>query len=193
MIKRSERNYEQLCNSLRSIGPSMFEAEALGLSAMYETQTIRVPKPFKVWRISVPGRVITLLSSHCSFIKVVVHSSIAWLQIRTELILLITVRIITFWWLIHHYGIHRIWLLKRQPGKKWTILFFVGIETMNMATELLNLPFTDLSLNWEESLLKCTKLENLTRDLGLMSTTPLAGEFLWILSANAVSICTGHR
>ncbi|XP_062156590.1 protein-ribulosamine 3-kinase, chloroplastic isoform X2 [Alnus glutinosa] len=32
----------------RSIGPSMFEAEALGLGAMYETRTIRVPKPFKV-------------------------------------------------------------------------------------------------------------------------------------------------
>ncbi|KAA3475317.1 protein-ribulosamine 3-kinase, chloroplastic [Gossypium australe] len=32
----------------RSIGPSMFEAEAIGLDAMYETRTIRVPKPFKV-------------------------------------------------------------------------------------------------------------------------------------------------
>lgn len=31
----------------RSIGPSMFEGEVLGLSAMYETRTIRVPKPFK--------------------------------------------------------------------------------------------------------------------------------------------------
>ncbi|KAG5021957.1 hypothetical protein JHK85_018299 [Glycine max] len=29
------------------IGPSMFEAEALGLGAMYETGTIRVPKPYK--------------------------------------------------------------------------------------------------------------------------------------------------
>lgn len=26
----------------------MFEGEALGLNAMYETQTIRVPKPYKV-------------------------------------------------------------------------------------------------------------------------------------------------
>ena len=26
----------------------MFEAEALGLGAMYETRTIRVPKPYKV-------------------------------------------------------------------------------------------------------------------------------------------------
>jgi hypothetical protein len=33
---------------IRSIGPSMFEAEALGLRAMYETRSIRVPKPFKV-------------------------------------------------------------------------------------------------------------------------------------------------
>nr|KJB41184.1 hypothetical protein B456_007G095100 [Gossypium raimondii] len=32
----------------RSIGPPMFEAEAIGLDAMYETRTIRVPKPFKV-------------------------------------------------------------------------------------------------------------------------------------------------
>ncbi|KAH6789506.1 Protein kinase superfamily protein [Perilla frutescens var. frutescens] len=31
----------------RSIGPSMFEGEVLGLSAMYETRTIRVPQPFK--------------------------------------------------------------------------------------------------------------------------------------------------
>ncbi|KAL0464733.1 UNVERIFIED_CONTAM: Protein-ribulosamine 3-kinase, chloroplastic [Sesamum latifolium] len=31
----------------RSIGPSMFEGEALGLNAMYETRSIRVPKPFK--------------------------------------------------------------------------------------------------------------------------------------------------
>ena len=27
----------------------MFEGEALGLNAMYETKSIRVPKPFKVW------------------------------------------------------------------------------------------------------------------------------------------------
>ncbi|KAG2724538.1 hypothetical protein I3760_01G022600 [Carya illinoinensis] len=36
----------------RSIGSSMFEAEALGLGAMYETGSIRVPRPFK----SVLGR-----------------------------------------------------------------------------------------------------------------------------------------
>ncbi|URE39515.1 hypothetical protein MUK42_18001 [Musa troglodytarum] len=40
-----------LVPSLR-IGPSMFEAEALGLSAMYATQSIRVPMPYK----SVLGR-----------------------------------------------------------------------------------------------------------------------------------------
>lgn len=33
---------------IRSIGPEMFEGEALGLDAMYETGTIRVPKPYKV-------------------------------------------------------------------------------------------------------------------------------------------------
>ncbi|GLJ53944.1 hypothetical protein SUGI_1152890 [Cryptomeria japonica] len=32
----------------RDIGPPMFEAEAIGLNAMYSTNTIRVPKPFKV-------------------------------------------------------------------------------------------------------------------------------------------------
>ncbi|MQL81154.1 hypothetical protein Taro_013624 [Colocasia esculenta] len=31
----------------RSIGPSMFEGESLGLNLMYETKTIRVPQPFK--------------------------------------------------------------------------------------------------------------------------------------------------
>jgi fructosamine-3-kinase len=30
----------------------MFEGEALGLGAMYETRTIRVPRPFKVRRLS---------------------------------------------------------------------------------------------------------------------------------------------
>ncbi|KAL9252376.1 Protein-ribulosamine 3-kinase, chloroplastic-like protein [Drosera capensis] len=33
---------------LRSIGPSMFEGEALGLRLMYETKTILVPRPFKM-------------------------------------------------------------------------------------------------------------------------------------------------
>ncbi|GMY31669.1 subtilisin-like protease SBT6.1 isoform X1, partial [Fagus crenata] len=33
---------------VRSIGPSMFEVEALGLRAMYETGSIHEPKPFKV-------------------------------------------------------------------------------------------------------------------------------------------------
>ncbi|XP_052194802.1 protein-ribulosamine 3-kinase, chloroplastic isoform X2 [Diospyros lotus] len=36
----------------RTIGPSMFEGEALGLGAMYETKSIHVPRPFK----SVLGR-----------------------------------------------------------------------------------------------------------------------------------------
>ena len=53
----SKRIFVNLCTSLtqnvyklgfRSIGPEMFEGEALGLSAMYETNSIRVPKPFKV-------------------------------------------------------------------------------------------------------------------------------------------------
>jgi hypothetical protein len=32
----------------RNIGPEMFEAEAAGLDAMFSTDTIRVPKPWKV-------------------------------------------------------------------------------------------------------------------------------------------------
>lgn len=32
----------------------MFEAEALGLGAMYETGTIRVPRPFKVRKHLIP-------------------------------------------------------------------------------------------------------------------------------------------
>ncbi|EPS58022.1 hypothetical protein M569_16795, partial [Genlisea aurea] len=38
-----------------SIGPSMFEGEALGLNAMHETRSIRVPKPFKVGSLPTGG------------------------------------------------------------------------------------------------------------------------------------------
>ncbi|KAF2315354.1 hypothetical protein GH714_038908 [Hevea brasiliensis] len=44
----------------RSIGPSMFEGEALGLGAMYETRTIRVPKPFKVGPLPAGGSYIIM-------------------------------------------------------------------------------------------------------------------------------------
>ncbi|KAK2407191.1 protein-ribulosamine 3-kinase, chloroplastic [Trifolium repens] len=44
----------------RSIGPSMFEAEALGLGAMYETETIRVPKPYKVGPLPTGGSFIIM-------------------------------------------------------------------------------------------------------------------------------------
>ncbi|XP_061347416.1 protein-ribulosamine 3-kinase, chloroplastic isoform X1 [Gastrolobium bilobum] len=44
----------------RSIGPSMFEAEALGLGAMYETGTIRVPKPYKVGSLPTGGSFIIM-------------------------------------------------------------------------------------------------------------------------------------
>lgn len=44
----------------------MFEAEALGLSAMYETQTIRVPKPFKVIDVAT---FYLLLFTHSMIIK----------------------------------------------------------------------------------------------------------------------------
>ncbi|KAL6569463.1 hypothetical protein OROMI_013977 [Orobanche minor] len=44
----------------RSVGPSMFEGEALGLSAMYETGSIRVPKPFKVGSLPTGGSYIIM-------------------------------------------------------------------------------------------------------------------------------------
>uniref|UniRef100_A0A7N0V0N1 Protein-ribulosamine 3-kinase, chloroplastic n=1 Tax=Kalanchoe fedtschenkoi TaxID=63787 RepID=A0A7N0V0N1_KALFE len=44
----------------RSIGPSMFEGEALGLKLMYETGTIRVPKPFKVGPLPTGGSYIIM-------------------------------------------------------------------------------------------------------------------------------------
>lgn len=44
----------------RSIGPSMFEGEALGLNAMYETRSIRVPKPFKVGTLPTGGSYIIM-------------------------------------------------------------------------------------------------------------------------------------
>ncbi|CAL1379380.1 unnamed protein product [Linum trigynum] len=44
----------------RSIGPSMFEGEALGLGAMYETETIRVPRPFKVGALPTGGSYIIM-------------------------------------------------------------------------------------------------------------------------------------
>ncbi|GFP98535.1 protein-ribulosamine 3-kinase chloroplastic [Phtheirospermum japonicum] len=44
----------------RSIDPSMFEGEALGLGAMYETGSIRVPKPFKVGPLPTGGSYIIM-------------------------------------------------------------------------------------------------------------------------------------
>ncbi|CAK9134469.1 unnamed protein product [Ilex paraguariensis] len=44
----------------RSIGPSMFEGEALGLDAMYKTGSIRVPKPFKVGVLPTGGSYIIM-------------------------------------------------------------------------------------------------------------------------------------
>ncbi|XP_078447940.1 protein kinase superfamily protein [Wolffia australiana] len=57
--------YDTDCGSFfvktnRGIGPSMFEGEALGLNAMYETKTIRVPKPFKVGELPSGGSFIIM-------------------------------------------------------------------------------------------------------------------------------------
>ncbi|CAH9096577.1 unnamed protein product [Cuscuta europaea] len=41
--------------SNRSFGPSMFEGEAVGLNAMLETHSIRVPKPYKVGSLPTAG------------------------------------------------------------------------------------------------------------------------------------------
>ncbi|CAI9101690.1 OLC1v1039073C3 [Oldenlandia corymbosa var. corymbosa] len=46
--------------SNRSIGPSMFEGEVLGLNAMYETHTIRVPKPYKFGALPTGGSYIIM-------------------------------------------------------------------------------------------------------------------------------------
>ncbi|PIA34158.1 hypothetical protein AQUCO_03800020v1 [Aquilegia coerulea] len=45
---------------IRSIGPSMFEGEALGLGAMYETKSIRIPKPFKVGPLPLGGSYVIM-------------------------------------------------------------------------------------------------------------------------------------
>ncbi|CAN6481171.1 unnamed protein product [Victoria cruziana] len=44
----------------RSIGPEMFEGEALGLSLMYDTKSIRVPRPFKVGSLPRGGSFIIM-------------------------------------------------------------------------------------------------------------------------------------
>ncbi|WOL10023.1 protein-ribulosamine 3-kinase, chloroplastic [Canna indica] len=44
----------------RRIGPSMFEGEALGLSAMYATQSIHVPRPYKVGPLPTGGSFIIM-------------------------------------------------------------------------------------------------------------------------------------
>ncbi|CAM6104548.1 unnamed protein product [Calypogeia fissa] len=48
----------------RDVGPAMFEAEAVGLEAMYATGTIRVPKPYKVGPL--PGRGSYIIMEHIS-------------------------------------------------------------------------------------------------------------------------------
>ncbi|KAJ6400495.1 hypothetical protein OIU84_016028 [Salix udensis] len=45
---------------IRGIEPSLFEGEALGLGAMYETRTIQVPGPFKVGPLPTSGSYIMM-------------------------------------------------------------------------------------------------------------------------------------
>lgn len=49
----------------RNIGPAMFEAEARGLEAMHNTNTIRVPRPLKVG--SLPGRGSFIVMEYIEF------------------------------------------------------------------------------------------------------------------------------
>ncbi|XP_074266863.1 protein-ribulosamine 3-kinase, chloroplastic-like [Silene latifolia] len=44
----------------RSVGPGMFEAEALGLQLMYETNTIQIPRPYKVGSLPRGGSYIIM-------------------------------------------------------------------------------------------------------------------------------------
>ncbi|XP_024312321.1 protein-ribulosamine 3-kinase, chloroplastic isoform X5 [Brachypodium distachyon] len=44
----------------RRIGPAMFEGEALGLKAMYDTKSIRVPLPYKVGSLPTGGSFIIM-------------------------------------------------------------------------------------------------------------------------------------
>jgi hypothetical protein len=47
-LDRTGIRYLKCVTFFREIGPSMFEGEALGLQAMYNTKSIRVPLPYKV-------------------------------------------------------------------------------------------------------------------------------------------------
>lgn len=145
---------------IRSIGPSMFEAEALGLGAMYETGTIRVPKPYKVRRFyslwstytdteaGHDTNTLIIISEHemieCNNISrchmslyvghafnlnwqcYIVSSSELWMNQEDTVFASLLVGnwgniligfvgwIATVWWFFHHYGIHRIWRIKRS-------------------------------------------------------------------------------
>ncbi|KAL0904893.1 hypothetical protein M5K25_027053 [Dendrobium thyrsiflorum] len=44
----------------RAIGPSMFEGEAIGLNAMYNTKSVRVPQPFKFGPLPTGGSFIIM-------------------------------------------------------------------------------------------------------------------------------------
>ncbi|QCE02829.1 Fructosamine/Ketosamine-3-kinase [Vigna unguiculata] len=87
----------------RSIGPSMFEAEALGLGAMYETGTICVPKPYKVRILN-----ICLSSSLDRYLLVVLSSS--WNSYNLVHLEAISTPQINTWssdW-VQFYGEHRL-------------------------------------------------------------------------------------
>jgi len=86
---------------IRSIGPSMFEAEALGLEAMYETGTICVPKPYKVWILNIFLWLLMFSIYICIMLE----------QTWVDLLLGVVVWTSTYWWFFHHHGIHTIWCI----------------------------------------------------------------------------------
>ena len=59
-----------LCSS--RIGPEMFEGEALGLKAMYDTKSIRVPLPYKVREVAADAGICTTANVECNDIVVVI-------------------------------------------------------------------------------------------------------------------------
>lgn len=55
-------DFSFVCSS--RIGPEMFEGEALGLKAMYDTKSIRVPLPYKVREVAADDGIYIQLHTH---------------------------------------------------------------------------------------------------------------------------------
>lgn len=84
----------------------MFEAEALGLSVMYETRTIHVPRPFKVWKFWTLYR-----GNSLQVIKSYFDVNTESIIIEPDLFLSIVGWAPTHRWFLHHHGIYWIWCI----------------------------------------------------------------------------------